>query len=285
MLEKLKDKLKEKFEYWNQDISDEDVLDFAQYSLQEVIEKSDSFKLYRYMPANYFNIRNVETQKIHLSENGIMNDIYEGLPCTEKNISYYKLQKLRDMAVMCCLTETKDNTLMWSHYAEEHGGFCVEYDLKRLKNDYLEIGKHIFPVIYTNKRILHKDMNSLIESHIILREAIEKGYEYDGDAHLDDILPLFLTKGVAWEYEKEWRIIYTKKQQYDMDFDELYNGNIKFQCISAIYLGYRIHPEVKENLIEICKRISTKENPIVVYQETLDKEGYEILFEAIDLGQ
>ncbi len=30
---------------------------------------------------------------------------------------------------IACLTETEDSLLMWSHYANNHCGMCVEYDL------------------------------------------------------------------------------------------------------------------------------------------------------------
>lgn len=77
MFKELRDSLHEKFKYYEQDIRDEDVLDLSQYDIPTVIKNSTSLKLYRYMPPEYFNIRNIETQTIHLSANGDMNDIYE----------------------------------------------------------------------------------------------------------------------------------------------------------------------------------------------------------------
>lgn len=29
---------------------------------------------------------------------------------------------------LCCFTKSKDNLLFWSHYADSHKGFCVEFD-------------------------------------------------------------------------------------------------------------------------------------------------------------
>ena len=51
MFEKLRDALAEKYEYWEHDIEDGDVLDFAEYDLADFIRNSDEFKLFRYMPA------------------------------------------------------------------------------------------------------------------------------------------------------------------------------------------------------------------------------------------
>lgn len=272
--------LKEKFEYWEDDIKDEDVIDLSQYDLKREISENKEFKLYRYMPPNYFNIRNIETQTIHLSPNGVMNDIFEGLPKFDSNTTYEQLQKLNDLAYMLCMTETKDNTVMWSHYAQKHEGFCVEYDIKRLKTDTYNTMEHLFPVTYWDKCPVKRDMERLIQSHIDLKTSIDGNEEYFGEEELDNILPLFLIKGKAWKYEKEWRIVYTKKQMYDIDKDELYKGNIKFECISGVYLGCRINPVIKENIIEICERISSDKRKIPVYQAKLSGQ-YKLEFDEL----
>lgn len=276
----LREAMEEKLEYWENDVTDEDVMDFK-HDLKLAIDESDSFKLYRYMPVNYFNIRNLETQKIHLSPNGVMNDIYEGLPDFGESVPYEQIQQLNDLAYMVCLSEEKSSTLMWSHYAENHTGICVEYDLTKLKEEPYNILSHLFPVIYQSKRKIYRNFHSLIVSHKDLKKAIEGEYEYDGIEMLDDILPLFLTKGTDWEYEKEWRIIFTKKQMYDYNDSCLYGGNLLFKCITGIYLGYRIHPEVKKNIKEICERISSNSKVVSLYQAHLSSNTYSIEFEKI----
>ena len=277
-----REKLREKILYWNQEVRDEDVFDFTEYDLAEYIEKNDSFKLYRYMPADYFNIRNIETQKIHLSNCGVMNDLYEGLPTlSDLEKPNPDITSLDDLAIMTCFSENNNNTLMWSHYADSHKGFCLEYDLKRIKKDPFEIKKHLFPIVYNEKRLIRKNIESIIEDLKEIRRAMEEQYMYDGKELLDDLLPLFLTKGIAWSYEQEWRIIYTKKHLYDIDNKTLSSGNIPFACISAVYLGYRIHPEIRNHILDICSRISTSEYRVEVYQEVLDEEGYNIVFNKV----
>lgn len=276
---KLRNILKEKMDFWNQDIRDDDVTDFSAYDLAETIENLSEFKLYRYMPANYFNIRNIEIQTIHLSSNGVMNDVYEGIPACEKSdLTYSNLSKLKDLVYMTCLSECNNSTLMWSHYAKQHEGICLEYDFKRLRDDPYEIVNHLMPVDYVEKRRFYRDINRLIECSKDLQDAIDGHYVYDGEEPFDDIIPLFLTKSKEWEYEREWRIIFSKKQMYDVDDAVLYSGNIQMKCLSAVYLGYRVHPEVRKNIIEICKRISEKSEKISVFQARLDDVGYDILF-------
>ena len=233
------------------------------------------------MPADYFNIRNIETQTIHLSPNGVLNDVYEGIPSSDNPDDYYRIDKLKDLAYMTCLTENNDNMLMWSHYANSHKGICVEYDLKKIIDDPYKIVGHLFPVIYSKSRMIRRNIDSLIRSQSDLNKAIAEHYVYDGEEPLDDLLPLFLFKDSVWQYENEWRIIYTRKNMYDNDDDILYAGNLSFPCVSNIYLGYRIHPEIRKNLIEICTRLCESGQKVKVYQAKLKNETYEIVFDEI----
>jgi hypothetical protein len=77
-----------------------------------------------------------------------------------------------------CLTPFPDSTLMWSHYAANHRGTCLEFD----KNNAL-IGR-ARPVRYS------------------------KTYpEWTPQTAIDDPLKLVFTKSMDWSYEREFRII------------------------------------------------------------------------------
>jgi hypothetical protein len=80
-----------------------------------------------------------------------------------------------------CMTEKKDNILMWAHYADQHAGFCLEFETD---NPFFS---RVRPVIY--RRCLPKQ--DLVE---FLTTDISP-------------LPLYLvTKAEDWAYEKEWRL-------------------------------------------------------------------------------
>ena len=101
----LRDNLKECLICWGQEIEESDVSSFH-CVLIERLKTLDSFKLYRYMPANYYNIRNFEKERIHLSTNGNFNDIYEGLPAsTIEELTNQDLTPLKDSAYICCFSE------------------------------------------------------------------------------------------------------------------------------------------------------------------------------------
>lgn len=282
--EKLREVIREKFEHWGSGIQKDDVEDFVFNDFKETVEKSEHFKLYRYMPVSYYNIRNLETQIIHLSSNGELNDIYEGVTAQGLIQNNYQLQKFGGAAYMTCMTETYDNILMWSHYANSHKGICIEYDVKKLLTQKNAFNYYIYPVIYGKVRLKDYgyDINKLIYDMEELENCIKNNAEYDGNYNLDDLLPLFLIKNECWSYEKEWRVIYTRKQIYDIDKEALYSFNIPFPCISGVYLGYRIDKTVEEDIIEIKDRFKSKNINISVYKAKLSNDSFDIRFDKID---
>ena len=57
-----------------------------------------------------------------------------------------------------CLSQKMDSSLMWSHYANKHYGFCLEYDFTATvsyqPNDLLTAQLMLFPVHYSDERPL-----------------------------------------------------------------------------------------------------------------------------------
>lgn len=138
---------------------------------------------------------------------------------------------MQDTMKMCSFCESPYNILMWSHYANQHKGFCIEYDLSKFDNT--DIRKRIlYPVIYKN---------NLFDStqHFI---QLMKNKKFNNLYHIISCS----TKSTLWRYEKEWRMIFNigpsfQEQNYNMD------------CQSKVFLGIRISDEDKEDIIEICK--------------------------------
>lgn len=99
-----------------------------------------------------------------------------------------QFDELRNTTGVSCLSESENSLLMWAHYANNHRGFCVEYDL-------LEINRILnfsaIPVIYSEDRTCFDFFDP---------QTIEK-----------DTLKLFIqsltSKSPEWSYEKEWRIV------------------------------------------------------------------------------
>lgn len=76
------------------------------------------------------------------------------------------------------LSATPKNILMWSHYAHNHTGFCIEFT----RNENNALGADAIPVNYCNSRA-----------------GDDEDTESEGD--------IFTRKHTGWRYEREWRIV------------------------------------------------------------------------------
>ncbi len=92
------------------------------------------------------------------------------------------IDDLQSKIRVSCFTEDGNNPLMWSHYADNHTGVCLKFDLSKDSN----LQNALQPVSYTSKLI-------------------------DAETR-EDLQNCLLTKLNNWEIEKEWRIISDKEK-------------------------------------------------------------------------
>ena len=69
------------------------------------------------------------------------------------------MDELKDAVRVVCLSETYDSMLMWSHYARNHTGYCIEYEFN--KDDMYYSSLHL--VRYTKDCIFRKNCASAPE--------------------------------------------------------------------------------------------------------------------------
>ncbi len=131
------------------------------------------------------------------------------------------------------LAERWDCPLMWSHYADEHRGFCIEYDM----ND--NVCSHIKQVDYRRPRS--------IKITELMRWKLHKSAEAEQNV-LDTY---FFAKSSQWRYEKEWRDIHPSNGVKPAPFR-----------ISAVYFGLRCDDAVRTSIVKLFANFNL---PIAFY--------------------
>lgn len=144
---------------------------------------------------------------------------------------------LDDTFYVGCLCPDNKNRLMWSHYADCHKGFCIEYDFSQAPDDLLPL-----PVIYSNKRL-----------QIPWRTAFQLNDETRAEANRVFMMAL-LTKDAVWEYEREWRLLVASTMGQKQ----------KMPPISCIYLGAQCTLENETVIKEIAERKSIPVKKMVI---------------------
>lgn len=138
------------------------------------------------------------------------------------------------------LTEKNDNLLMWSHYALNHTGFVIEFDEDHpffdQRSNKKEIRKHLRKVRYSHKR----------PEVTLFNPSLTK------DENMDNwVNNIFWVKSIHWEYEQEWRMIYTLRdcqrivpsKPYD-----IYLFPFPKESIKTVYLGCKMQPDISDGI-------------------------------------
>lgn len=142
------------------------------------------------------------------------------------------LRQWRTVTKVCSFSAVNDSILMWGHYAQEHKGFCMEYDLEGLEGQH-PLRKNLYPVIYTPSLY---DLTSFIEKLVG-----PKREDFNPSAPLLAVLHKF----VGWSYEEEWRSVqYTSGVVAD--------HNVAVPTPSRVFLGAKMSRDNAQEIAAIC---------------------------------
>jgi hypothetical protein len=153
-----------------------------------------------------------------------------------------------------CVSETRDNLLMWSHYAENHTGVVIKFLPLQEVDSPLILAQ---PVRYS-KRMPKLDFPAIMNWSL-----------------RNDILQIItLTKAEIWSYEREWRIISAlrdKNKAYEI---------IPYSPreVGSVYLGCRISSQDGQEIIQITRQKYPYAN---IYQAEKHSTNFELVFTKI----
>lgn len=168
-----------------------------------------------------------------------------------------KLDELKTTTGVSCLSESEDSLLMWAHYANNHRGMCVEYDL-------LEISRVLkftaVPVIYSQDRACFNFVNLENTSNDAVKLLIHS----------------LTSKSPEWSYEKEWRIIRDQKACGDKWDVNKRGALLEMIRPRSIILGCATTVEFEKEVREYCQ--STQIN---LYKMEKDPMQYRLNKKAI----
>jgi Protein of unknown function (DUF2971) len=92
-------------------------------------------------------------------------------------------QKYADILGILSLSAKRDNILMWSHYANSHQGFCLEFDTAKAP---------------------------FSRAHRVQYQRKRRAYDLSAVHEKRNAENFLLTKYEDWRYEQEWRLIVEK---------------------------------------------------------------------------
>jgi len=162
------------------------------------------------------------------------------------------VQPWRKLTKLCSFSAINDSLLMWGHYADNHRGFCVEYDLEGLEADH-SLRRTLYPVIYTNEIY---DLTPWVRT---LASPDRGGFNVE--------LPILcvIHKCDEWKYEEEWRKVWVTST---VEPDQ----NLLVPTPARVFLGSKMEAAKVEELRAICSY-----KGIEVWQMRLAEDKFELL--------
>ena len=145
------------------------------------------------------------------------------------------------------MSQINDNILMWSHYANQHEGFCIEF------------------VRSPNKLLGDIERTRPVDYHYHYPEV--EPLDLDGNIDPSIFRKMLFTKAKDWSYEKEWRLTY----------DEGNKGEQLPADISSIIFGLRMHEDHKNTIRNILAN-----QPNIRFQQAKEEE-YQFRLKIEDL--
>ncbi|HHK8601441.1 TPA: DUF2971 domain-containing protein, partial [Vibrio parahaemolyticus] len=233
--------------------------------------------LFKYRECNDYSFKIFDERELWFSKPESLNDPFDcqldfeaSLRHALSKVSMSKLDKVDDIIKeasdyvksigILSLSRTKRNILMWSHYAEEHKGFCIGFKESNLLSSIETIEQH--DVTYQSDlpfdELLwaldaYDDAESRIENQITsesVREAFLKA--------------LVATKFSNWKYEYETRMVSRNSGVYKFSSD----------CISQVIFGFKMSEEHKDRLFTTLSH--SEWSHVKVYQASKSKDKYGI---------
>ncbi|MGA3674360.1 DUF2971 domain-containing protein [Lysinibacillus agricola] len=235
------------------DSSLQSILDKCDIELSE--DKISEFKKLEFKDALKFVLELDESLKGQDEKvDSFVNTVYQSIE--EQNEEQLLRMNSTSQARMLisCFSEVNNSILMWSHYANNHSGFCVEYNFKKENVESL-LTRTLQPVIYTDEIL---DMSEYF------------GVGREDKLNYNNLISTYaaIVKSNEWAYEKEWRI------SFPIGAEEGFSREI-FPP-EAIYLGTRMQDDYKQELIQIAQQ-----KQISVYQMKMKTNEFKLITEQI----
>lgn len=164
------------------------------------------------------------------------------------------MNKLLEEAFMklrvCCYTTSNKNLLFWSHYADSHKGFCIEF-----RTD-------LAPISFAQKVEYTKTYPQVV-------------YPIDNIGGRR----MALVKSPDWSYEDEFRSLFIANSCTKMGIP--HDGKsyiIPPSSIKNVYLGCQMSQESQDSLLSI---IAKSDFTPKLWKASMAKDAFELAFEAI----
>ena len=139
---------------------------------------------------------------------------------------------LRDKYGVLSFATVRDVPLLWSHYADAYRGYCIGIDI----DQFMEVLKEHY---HSTKISFQWAWVEYVNEFPVIVPSIDKYGDLDG------FLESFTTKSVFWDYEKEYRYVFSRPPESGLILSP--------ECVSEVIFGSEMPEAHKEEVTKVVR--------------------------------
>ncbi|EKO3518600.1 DUF2971 domain-containing protein [Vibrio fluvialis] len=187
-----------------------------------------------------------------------------------------ELNRKLEQTGVCCFSQSPDNAMMWSHYADGMKGLCLVYDLESVKKQ--EQFDNLKPISYQDRieKISYKNLSARVK-----QRPDDQRYQFTSDSNpklvnikgydfsikLEDHSTIY-KKHSRWSQEKEIRNVLWAETDEELSQSGFFE-NIGLGSLKAIVIGEKMAKSQRKLLEVLCKQRNIDIYIAEVVRETL----------------
>jgi len=239
-------------------------------------------KLYKYY--SFDDNKNFDTnfaplirKSIRYSAPILFNDLYD-CKCVQKNLDGSITSDFTEVISkhlqISCFSINPNSPIMWAHYASNHKGYILEYelDLEDLtKISYEELNPKFFDITKIKNELMELHPNVSTESDEFFK--LQEKYLLDNKECQAILSDSIFIKHNDWKYEEEYRSIIVNENGFEANTTD---KMIEEDNIVSIILGYRFDNKYNIQLEEINEKYF--DSKLIIYNAFPRLDSYFIDF-------
>ncbi|WP_114152624.1 DUF2971 domain-containing protein [Chromobacterium haemolyticum] len=213
----------------------------------------DKDMVFKFMSFSEYSFRSILNQELFFSANKYFNDPFEndfnvgfdidGMKEESQEKIKRQLYEIASKTATFCTSRDYQNSLMWSHYTAQHGGFCLALSRSALigVNEYKEVGGVEWKKIVGS--LICRDMSYVKSPPKVSMKKCLNIHSKKGDFMEYVARETLFKKSQDWRYEEETRFV--------LVVGNIHNGvvvKLPVNVIKGVIFGCRATEENKSAL-------------------------------------
>jgi hypothetical protein len=202
------------------------------------------------------------------------NNTFSGPGYTQQEFQARVLNFFDERFGVLCLSEDPTCFTMWSHYADSHRGFVIEFDSENSffhqeEAEYGDVLGKVMEVGYSDVR-----------PDVFWERPPDLGVNEYEQYIVDNFL---LTKSKVWKTEAEWRMILPLRdaeRKIKQESGEIYLYDFPTDAVTGVIFGLRMSKQNRQKIKEILEPYQ----PVGLREAVLHDRAYELSIIGTDLN-